>query len=102
MAWLLSPALTSASNRAAQPLDVCVAEVDVGHAEKGRDGLLGRITEIGAHYVRENILACRLRRLGRIVYVARAGFAVRDELFLAQDAKNGSNRVMSSRTSPIS
>src|SRR6266550_7680444 len=91
MTWRLPPALTSAANRAAQSLDIRVGQVDVGHAQKRCDCLLRGVTEIGANDVGENIFACRLCRLGRIVYVAGPVLTVRDELLLAQDPKNRSN-----------
>ena len=36
----------------------------------------------------KNVLARRLRRFGRIVYVARAIFPVLDQLFLAEDVED--------------
>ena len=76
-------ALTSAANGAAQPLDIRVAQVDVGHAEQRRDRLFRRVAEI----VRTTCARTSSRAVSvglPIVYVSRPVFAVRDELLLAQ------------------
>src|SRR3982751_4746965 len=80
----LSPVLARLSDRAAQPLDLVVVDVDVGHAEEGRDRLLGRSGEVGLHDVGEHVLARRLGRRGRIVDVARSVFLEVDHPFLAE------------------
>src|SRR5207244_5061113 len=49
-------------------------------------------TEVSPDYVRQNIVARRLRRLGRIVDVAGTVLAVLDQILLAQNAEHRSHR----------
>src|SRR6478609_5804851 len=87
----LSPVLTGRTDRVAQPLDLVIADVDVGHAEERGDRLLGRSGEVGLHDVCEHILARRLGRRRRVVHVARAVFLEMDHLLLAEDPQYGSH-----------
>src|SRR5437773_10947595 len=98
----LSPALPRAANGVAQPLDLGVAEIDIGHAKERCDRLLGVVTEIGTDDVRENVFTRRLGRLGRIVYVARTVLSMLDQLLFAEDAEYGAHGGVGWRIGKVS
>src|SRR6476620_824390 len=97
----LSPVLTRRTDRVAQPLDLVVADVDVGHAEERGDRLLGRSGEVGLHDVCEHILARRLGRRRRVVHETRAVFLEMDHLLLAEDPQYGSHGRVGGRIGEV-
>src|SRR4051812_24630572 len=97
----LSPALARATDAVAKALDVGLAQIDIRHAEQRCYGLFGVVAEIGADDVSEHVLARGLRRLGRIVYVARPVLTVLDQLLLPEYAEHRPDRRIRRRIGKV-
>src|SRR5205823_5149082 len=87
----LSPAHSSFANAFAQLIDLGVAELRVGHAQHGGNGLFSGSVEKRTNHVFERIIARTLGVHDRQVDVPRSIFAVRDQILFHQDPQNRTN-----------
>ena len=90
-----------ATDPIAELVDFGVAQIGVRHSEQRRDSLLGRPAEIRPDDVLERIVARYFGRRGGRVHVPRSVFLVLDQLLLAKNPKDRSDRRVRRRVGKL-